>query len=244
MQCIHRSLGNAENKKTLELAKRTIDGADDILSFYVHDVLKNLSHHHIHRAFEGLMNEDEAIELKNTSLVGETKAQLSNAIDTTFTGSLTIHGFFSYAVPLLDSFINIIENKRAQNLLFAVFDNTKLLDAQIEFGKTSTHLQAAIAKLTLWQSLHFPEETYRNEIIHRRIHHTRYFYGRVCTLIDTLINQLKDEYKVIDHLKSQIEKSKSCTIGHDVAELRDSVIQSAQKLVANYNERRTQIVVL
>lgn len=165
-----------------------------------------------------------------------------DTMDAFFSASVDIREFFS-SEPLLDSFIRHIDAAKAQIILSGLFDNSKMLDAQTKLEQTSSHLRSVTEKMVLLRSQFENKSGDNNETIYKLSTNLIDFYQKAYTNIDALVDKMKDEIKVIDNWKAQIEKTKFSTITNDVAELRDSVVQSAQKFIADYNEHRTALTI-
>lgn len=161
--------------------------------------------------------------------------------DSLFSATQDVYEFFGLVSPLLNNFVRTISGDGAQRVLALIFDNSKLLKAQTELENTSSYLKTVTEKITLLRSQYQNKSGEKNESIYKLCEQAIDSYQKAYTSIDTIINKLKDEYKIVDNLKSQIEKSKSSPITDDVAELRDSVIQSAQKLIADINEHKSAL---
>ena len=221
------------------MAKQALDGADHILLFYLNEVAPVVTHNTTDVPFTALL--EKRLPKEDAQLIGETRTLLYDIMDAFFSASQDIKECFGVASSSLNAFVKIIDKNAAQGILSRAFHNDKLRDAQKKLEETSTHFKAATEKMNIIKSQFENKSGENNEAILNLSKNLIDLFEKGYTNVDALVEKVKDEIKVIDNLKSQIEKSKSFTINNDVAELRDSVVQSAQKFIADYTEHSTAI---
>lgn len=242
MNSLNILLDITEIKTTLELTKQAIDGADSILLFYINEVVQTVTRNTIDGPFEELSKHGKDLGVENAESLGDIKTQRMKIMDAFFSASVDINEFFS-STPLLDSFIKFIDGAGAQRTLLGAFHNSKIRNAQTKLEQTSTNLKAVNEKMALIRSQFENKSGENNETIYNLSKLVIDSYQKAYTNIDALIEKLKDEINVLDSWKSQIEKTKFHTITNDVADIRDSVIRSAQKFIADCNEHRTALTI-
>lgn len=238
----HFSIGNDEFKTTLELTKKAIDGVDDFLLYYYTEVAQALAPTRANETYEELNK--HRLRGESAALSGATKTHLMFAWDAYDSATQEIHEIFGFMKPLLNSFNRLIYTNAegAQNIIVRTFDNGKFLKVQTELEEITSHLRCAAEKITRLRSL-FQNKS--DEEICKLSDQLLESYQKANTSIDVIINKLKEEFKVIDDLKSQIDKSNSPpTTTDDFAVLRDSVVQSSQKFAADYDEHKSDLIPL
>lgn len=231
----------SEAEGVLDTAKQAIDAADDVLLFYS-KMIRDIG---LPKTADELVSELKELHLptEDAFLVNDMKTKL---------GSVTLTEYESAAQDINESFKSASAQLRLYIRLFDVTGDSKFssqktilltaLDAvispsngtQIKLNKTSSEFKAAIEKVDVLQARYKSRSDGKSESIKSVCDRLKDRFNKISNDIDESNEQFKSKIKIIDDLKSRVEGTTLNPTTNDYAELRDSLIESVQKLFADY----------
>lgn len=107
-------------------------------------------------------------------------------------------------------------------------------NAQVQLNKTLSELNAAIEKTAELQAPYKNKSDEKSESMNRLCDRLRDTINKIYTDINGANQVFKDKTEVVEEFRSKIEKAAPMATANVDAKLQDAVIQSAQKLIADY----------
>lgn len=228
--------GTSEAKSALETAKQAINAADDALLLYS----KMIAEISLPKTANELTSELMELHLpvEKGLLVIDIKNKLNYGLSEYVSAARDIYEAFHSTS--LNIYIKLFDQNddsrraRQKDLLLNFLNHviSSLNSTQIKLNNTSAEFKASIEKLTVLQADggSEPIKTVCDRLKDR--------YAKIFAVIDESNEKLKDKTKAIEDLTSQLQEATVNPTTNDYAELRNSFIQSAQKLIADSNEYR------
>lgn len=149
----------------------------------------------------------------------------------------------NYVTATLPTYIKLLDADQSaaqKHLLVSILERglNKLYSAQTQLDRASSDFKAAVEKTSELKTRYKNKSDENSESIKRVLEHFTETLNKVCTDIDEFSGNFKDKNKVIGDLKSRIEETEPAVSTNDDAELRNALIQSSQKLIADIKEFR------